>query len=333
MRTLVFDIGGENARAALSDSKGENLVRFAWRGTGSLNAEANPIQAFEAMLRDISEELGASMVARICLGVPGPVHDGIVRRLPTILGESVVNFDVVEMARRLWPKSAIWVCNELTSAGFEKVGSGWSDFLVITLGSGIGSKIFINGHPMLGERGFGGEIGHWRVPGAPEIRCDCGGRGHFAGLASGRGALQYLRYQAEHQLATYSRSGLGRDCPRPSDISSFQIVKHFLEGDDWTMAAMDKVAKIVGDAFGLLHLSVGIEKFFVTGGFGSALGSTFGQIIARHAEAGTWSTGIDWRSAVEIVDPKTEIGLLGALQYVTRVAPDFAATELSDKCN
>ena len=65
-----------------------------------------------------------------------------------------------------------------------------SNIAIVTVGSGVGHKVFLQGLPVAGVNGRGGEIGHLRVDWAADaIRCDCGGSGHVGGLASGRTSI------------------------------------------------------------------------------------------------------------------------------------------------
>src|SRR5207253_5772742 len=108
----------------------------------------------------------------------------------------------------LWPGRPVLAVNDLTAAGARYVDLGHRDFGVLTLGSGVGGKLFVDGRPLLGSAGYGGEIGHWRVPGAPPIACDCGGIGHLSALASGRGIVRLARWRADRDPDGFEASGL-----------------------------------------------------------------------------------------------------------------------------
>jgi predicted NBD/HSP70 family sugar kinase len=328
MTALVFDIGGQNARAALSDERHRSLKAFGWRSTLGLARKADPIAAFTALLREMTEELLAQSVERVCLGVPGPVVNGIVSRLPTILGEDLVDIDLVALAPRLWPRADLWVCNEITSTGCAKLAAGWNSFFVMTCGSGIGGKLFIDGRPQIGRTGCGGEIGHWRVPGAPDLPCDCGGRGHLGAIASGRGALRYARHKARSEPEAFRASALSACVGGVEGITNEALVRHFHAADAWTVSVVAEVARALGSALALIHLASGVERFLITGGFASALGPGLADLIAEEAAAAAWHTGLDWTGSIEVADSGTEWGLLGALEYIRRTEPVFASAKV-----
>ena len=94
------------------------------------------------------------------------------------------------------------VLNDLAAAGFRYVAEGLSDFAIVTVGSGVGHKVFLGGRPLAGVNGRGGEIGHLRVDfSADALACDCGGFGHVGGLASGRGAVALVRRHTGRELS------------------------------------------------------------------------------------------------------------------------------------
>ena len=140
--------------------------------------------------REVTDELDGERADCIIVGYPGPVSDcGVAVRSPTILGpDSTHRVDVAAILAGLWPQATIRVLNDLTCAGYSFVHAGHRNFCVLTVGSGIGNKIFLDGRPYVGEHGFGGEIGHVKVSprqGTPvaDLRADLGE------IASGRGTV------------------------------------------------------------------------------------------------------------------------------------------------
>ena len=229
---------------------------------------------------------------------------------------------------RLWPRADLWICNEITSTGCAKLAAGWSSFFVMTCGSGIGGKLFIDGRPQIGRTGSGGEIGHWRVPGAPDLPCDCGGRGHLGAIASGRGALRYAQHKARLEAEAFRASALSACVGRAEEITNEALVWHFHAGDAWTVCIVADVARAIGSALALIHLASGVERFLITGGFASALGRGLADLVAGAAAASAWHTGVDWTEAIEVADSGTEWGLLGALEYMRRTEPVFASAKV-----
>lgn len=279
----------------------------------SVRESSDHLAILEQTLGRLGAEVGGLAAAAVVLAVPGPVRGGTVDRLPTFLGTRLdQGLDFAALGRRIWPATMIGVCNDLTAAGYHFVGEGFRDFLVVNLGSGVGSKLFVDGRPLLGALGHGGEIGHWRVPGARPLPCECGGEGHLGALASGRGALKLAQTVAEDAPDAFRASAAGRLCEAGGTALTTQtLVKALHLGDPWTKGVLQISATALGGALALCHLMTGTETFFFTGGFAAVCGEPLRQMIWRAAEAGGWPTGLDWRRAVIFSDPEIEHGLTG----------------------
>ena len=178
---VVLDIGGTTTRVArLEPLTGEHeRVRRAPTPNYLTHAGMPPERIVELLARSIEREVTAELDGEradcIIVGYPGPVSScGVAVRSPTILGpDSTHRVDVAAMLAELWPDATVRVLNDLTCAGYSFVRAGHRNFCVLTVGSGIGNKIFLDGRPYVGEHGFGGEIGHVKV--SPRARYAGGG--------------------------------------------------------------------------------------------------------------------------------------------------------------
>ena len=269
------------------------------------------------MLASLTTEADGWHAMAVVLAVPGPLTDGRAWRLPTLLGpdfREIVDFNA--LAREVWPNKQVAVCNDLTAAGYRYVGDGLQDFLVVTIGSGIGSKLFLAGRPLLGPTGFAGEIGHWRVPGAVPLLCDCGQEGHLGALASGRGCLQLAIRAAGEAPTAFHGSALAAFCGGDRGALTTEMLVRALHAEDpWTIGVLSVAAGALGAAIALCHLVTGMNHIVVTGGFAVACGEPLRRLIWTAAAAAAWPTGIDWNDAVRLADVDDEPGLAGGYIY------------------
>src|SRR4051794_3939757 len=165
---LVFDIGGTNVRGAVCDPGSGRPIETAWRATPNYldhpgwDAERLFAATLDAMAAVGRKLTGGVPPAVVVVGWPGPVApDGTALRSPTILGPSLDrSLPVGAAAAGLWPASGVATLNDLSAAGYAYVGRSCGDFCVVTVGSGIGNKVFVDGRPLVGPGGRGGEIGH-----------------------------------------------------------------------------------------------------------------------------------------------------------------------------
>lgn len=225
-----------------------------------------------------SERFNATAVAA---GFPGPIQDSTtVLALPTMWGPDGTALCPVDLAGRLGsrlPHMKIKIMNDVTAAGFYFV-SEHTDFALFTLGSGIGLKVFIDGHPRIGPSGYGGELTHMVFDASPTASlCDCGGRGHLGALASGR-AWQRIVTEAQHN---------GYE----PDLVAF--------------------AEPLARAVAMLHFSLGLERFIFAGGLAEGLGEKLRAAIVLNLPPQGWNVGQDWNAMIQLAPPDDMHALIG----------------------
>lgn len=336
---VVLDIGGTTTRAArLDPATGEHRrVHRAPTPNYLTHAGTPPDRLVEILGRSIEHAVGTVLEGAppdcIIVGYPGPVSGfGVAVRSPTILGpHCMYRVDVAAMLSKPWPNAVIRVLNDLTCAGYSFVRAGQRNFCVLTVGSGIGNKIFLDGSPCVGDHGFGGEIGHVKVSprqGTPvaDLRADLGE------IASGRGTVWLARLWAQRRPEDFRDSAMA--CLRPDSadwVWSEHLVAAFHRSDKLATAIVQTAAQPLAAALAHIHLGCGLLSFFVTGGFASALGEEYRRILVRLLRECTWDLGQDWDSMIVLSEAQREHGLLGAcyLASLVRDAHPRAGREAS----
>jgi predicted NBD/HSP70 family sugar kinase len=327
--TIVLDIGGTTTRVARLDpaTGGHERVRRAPTPNYLTHAGTPPDRIMEMLATSIEREVTAALEGEladcIIVGYPGPLSSyGVAVRSPTILGpDSTHEVNVAAMLSELWPHAAIRVLNDLTCAGYSFVRAGQRNFCVLTVGSGIGNKIFLEGSPYVGEHGFGGEIGHLKVSpkhGTPvaDLRADLGE------IASGRGTVWLAKLWAQRRPQDFCDSALAGLRPDLAEqLWSEQLVAAFRRSDKLAREVVETAAQPLAAALAHIHLGCGLERFFVTGGFASALGEEYRRMLVRMLRECAWELGQDWDSMVVVSDAQREHGLLGAC-YVASLVRD-----------
>jgi glucokinase len=182
---LAGDLGGTHLRAALVDEDGHLTVRE----DVPTPATATPEEIREAI---------AGLFARVAAGAATPPEAGCIA-LPglvdadegkVIFAPNVAGFRNLALAGPLTERLGmpIWLENDASAAGLGEhrfgAGRGTRHLLHVTLGTGIGGGIIIDGRLYRGARGLAGEIGHVVIdPAGP--RCPCGSRGCLEAMVSG----------------------------------------------------------------------------------------------------------------------------------------------------
>ncbi|MFN8035861.1 MAG: ROK family protein [Acidimicrobiia bacterium] len=302
MTTLGLDLGGTNLRGALVDDGGRVLDE---------RQVPTPVSGFAdviAACAQLVREVGAGARA-VGIGAAGLVdRHGVLHYAPNIFGVQHARVgDDLARATGL----PVAVDNDATVAAVGELAYGAArtvrDALVVTLGTGIGGGIIMDGAVRRGAHGFAAEIGHFQIdPHGP--RCACGVLGHWEALASGT-ALG--RMGLEHAAAGTAPGLLARAGGDATTITGVLVGEAALAGDDDARAILEEYAGYV--AIGLAGLAnvLDPERIVVSGGLvslGEALFTPVRAEFARHVE------GVEARPAIEIVPAELgdRAGVIGA---------------------
>lgn len=318
---LVFDVGGTHIRAGAYSLTERCLVRTA---RDSLDRGMQPPTGADASGGGLFELLAA--LARLVMagespelvvvGFPGPIDPlGNPLAAPTIWG-SVQDgtLPVKELLQAQWPDAPLLVLNDVTAAGFRYLSHPEESLCVVTVSSGIGHKVFAQGRPVVGPGGRGGEIGHLQIDFSPDAPlCDCGHRGHLGAIASGRASHYQVMRLAQEDPGGFGESLLAaRSGSNPEAVRNEHLVAAFHQRDAWAERVISRMAEPLGFALAAIHLTVGVERFVLIGGFALALGSRYRAQTAAAAARCGWDLGLDWNRAVELGQADDDAGLVGA---------------------
>ncbi|MGI9205028.1 MAG: ROK family protein [Woeseiaceae bacterium] len=333
---LVFDIGGTTIRAGVLD-RSTGFLDTANRGAtpnfqthSELGASALLDRVIDKVAELASNLLGHDVPSVVVAGYPGPVSpSGVAWRSPTILGPVLdCESDVKARLQERWPSARISVLNDLSCAGYAYVAQGHRDFCVITVGSGIGNKVFLNGRPVIGKNGRGGEIGHLQVfPGQRAPRPAA--RDELGNIASGRGNIKLCRqfvdeYSEEKSISTLLPASGGELSPN----DGIQLARAFRMRDELAIRVVETACFPLAQSIATIHLATGLESFFIVGGFAKALGQEYLKILIRYARKLTWDLGQDWEQMISMGDEAVEEVLVGAAHLVAAQSTE----KIADLC-
>ena len=247
---LSADLGGTQLRVALVDREGALHERHA---TDTLAQQGR-----EAVVNNLVRALGhvAGMVDRasmvgIGVSMPGPIDpdDGTVYNPPNLPGWGVYSAkDRVEKALGMQATFA----NDASLAALAEhaygAGRGHKDMIYLTVSTGIGGGIIIDGRLYGGDKGFAGELGHITIDRKGRL-CNCGNKGCLEALASGTAVARI----ANERLASGEESVLSqRSSDNGGPVSAAQVAAAASEGDPLARSIMDEVA---------VNLGVGIVSY------------------------------------------------------------------------
>ncbi len=263
MREVVagMDIGGTNIIFGLVDRSGNVLAEDRIK-TAEYPDFRKFVKATSAAIDKMMENKKDLKLAALGIGAPNAnYHKGTIELAPNLPWKGIV--PLVE-----YMKSEINVpvvaTNDANAAAMGEMifggAKGMKNFIVLTLGTGLGSGIVINGEVVYGHTSFAGELGHTIiVPGGRE--CGCGRKGCSETYASASGLVRTVL----NMLSEMRIDSKLRDIP-PSQLTSKLIVDAANENDPVALKAIDYTAEML--AFGISNAIVfsSPEAVFLFGG-------------------------------------------------------------------
>jgi glucokinase len=264
--TLGVDIGGTNTKFGFVDSAGKCIAEKSIPTNAHEPAEsliARLHQNVDEMMRPLA---GAYALRGIGIGAPNAnFYRGTIENPPNLNWKGVVN--IAALVRKYYDLP-VAVTNDANAAALGEMlygaAKGMKNFIVITLGTGLGSGIVSSGELVYGADGFAGEIGHTTVdPNGRE--CGCGGKGHLETYASATGMCRTVGELLAIRRAESSLRNIA-----PADLTSKMIADAAAKGDPIAKEAFEYTGRILGMklADSVAHLSP--EAIILFGGLVAA---------------------------------------------------------------
>lgn len=258
------DIGGTTVKIGLFDTEGTILEKWEIP-TRTENAGSQILPDVAASLQAKLEEKGISKdeVAGVGVGVPGPVDkDGIIHEAVN-LGWGVFSIrdtlqELCGLPVRAGNDANVAALGEMWKGG----GQGYRNLVLVTLGTGVGGGIIINGEMLSGATGAGGEIGHIHIQDGEPDACGCGNHGCLEQYASATGIVRL----ANRKLgATKEDSVL-----RYKNISAKSVFDAVKAGDKVAIEIAEEFGAYLGKGLAAIAGVVNPEAFVIGGGVSKA---------------------------------------------------------------
>ena len=257
--SLVFavDLGGTHLRVALVDGTGRILQQLKQETPKGDSAEC-----VVAALVSAAEKWGSerdSIVAASIM-VPGAVDSekAVVVQAPNL--PSLVNFELkAELEQRLgWP---VLLENDANAAAVGEMwlgaARGCSDVISVTLGTGVGGGIILDGKLWRGAHGSAGEIGHTTVDPFSGLKCKCGNTGCLELFASATAIVRMTR----EKLSSFPASVL-----KTEDLSAVKVYEAGRNGDELALTVFRQFGMYLGISLANLMNLIDPQVIVLSGG-------------------------------------------------------------------
>lgn len=279
MKQYAFgiDIGGTTVKMGLFETKGTLVDKW--------EIPTRKDDGGSLILSDIASSINDCLKKRnlskddiegIGIDVPGPViHETVVNHCVN-LGWGIV--DVAKEVTLLTGIENVRVANDANAAALGEMwkggGKGHKNVVMITLGTGVGGGVVLNGKIVPGSFGAAGEVGHMQMNKDETVICGCGKKGHLEQYASATGIAR----KAQELLTGSDRPSMLRDAQYLSAKTVFDCAK---EGDQLSLEIVEFVGQMMGDACALISAVIDPEIYVIGGGVSKA-GSILIDTIRKH---------------------------------------------------
>lgn len=277
MERVIFgiDIGGTTVKCGLFTGQGELKEKWEIKTRCEDGGEKVPGDIAETILAKMEERgLTKEDVAGVGIGVPGPVMQNGMVTICANLGWR--NLNITETMERL-TGLRVAAGNDANVAALGEMwkggGKGFRNVVMVTLGTGVGGGIILDGKIVAGSVGAAGEIGHIVMDPDETDTCGCGGHGHLEQYASATGIAR----MAKKLLAQSTEPSALRGREELSAKDIFDAAK---EKDALAEQLVDRLCQVLATALSHVAAVVDPEVFVIGGGVSRA-----GSVLTEKIEA------------------------------------------------
>ena len=301
------DIGGTTVKIGLFKTDGELVDKWEIK-THTENQGEAVLPDIAASLKEKMQEreMDTAQVSGIGIGLPAPVYDnGIVKNSANI------GWGYKEVTREMEELTGMKVAsgNDANVAALGEMwlgaGRGHKNLIMVTLGTGVGGGIIVNGQPLIGAHGAGGEIGHLCMNYEESEACGCGNKGCLEMYASATGVVRL----AGRRLGADDSPSLLRE----GELSAKAVFDALKEGDQVAGEIVEEFASYLGH--GLANIAAVTDpSVIVIGGGVSKAGSILLGYIEKYFQEKAFFANKDTKFV--LAELGNDAGICGAAKLI-----------------
>ena len=303
-----IDVGGQTSKLGVVDARGTVLAQTVIRTDTYDTVEPYIAELADAVKRVIAEAGAEGKIRGIGVGAPnGNYYTGTIENAPNLAwGHNRVEFS--KLLSEAMGGLPVALTNDANAAAVGEMtygaARGMKNFIMITLGTGVGSGIVINGEVVYGHDGFAGELGHTTAVRANGRTCGCGRTGCLEAYASATGVARTAREWLELSDEPSLLRGL-------ETIASKDVYEAAKEGDKLALKVFEYTGKILGRSLADFIAFSSPEAIVLFGGLARAK-EFLTEPILESMNANVLSL---WKNKVELVYSQlkeSDAAILGA---------------------
>jgi hypothetical protein len=267
---IGLDLGGTNSVFGIVDSRGEIKATTAIKTQAYTNVEDYVKASLDALHVIIEQVGGMENIKAMGIGAPnGNYYKGTIEFSPNLAWGHDGVVPLADMFSKGLGGIPVALTNDANAAAIGEmiygVARGMKNFIVITLGTGVGSGIVINGQVVYGSDGFAGELGHVIAQKEGGRSCGCGRYGCLETYCSATGVARSAREFLEKTTTPSVLREL-----KPEEITSLDVSLAAAKGDKLAIDVYEFTGKMLGEACADFAAFSSPEAFIFFGGLTKA---------------------------------------------------------------
>ena len=304
---MGVDIGGTSVKLGLFETEGKLLDKWEITTRKENHGEQILPDVAASILEKLEErEIRREDVAGVGMGIPAPVDsEGVVQQTANVgWGYKEVTRELSELLDGMRVEAG----NDANVAAMGEMwlgaGRGEKNLVMVTLGTGVGGGVIVDGHMIVGHHGAGGEIGHICVNREEEDACGCGLHGCLEQYASATGIAKLARkaLSGDHEETVLHGE--------PSAKDVFDAVK---AGDALATRIADEFGRYLGEALASLAVVVDPAVFVIGGGVSKA-GSVLIPFVEKEFQKRAFFANKDTK--IVLAELGNDAGICGAARLI-----------------
>ena len=294
---MIFgiDVGGTTAKIGVIENN-QIIDKYEIPTRGDRFLEDVCVSIKEYMANN-----NVSNIEGIGFGLPGNVINNYIYNLPNV---GVKNIDLIEVVKKHFPDVKIDSANDANVAALGEMlyHNEYQSACMITLGTGVGAGIVIEGKLLEGSHGAGGEVGHMVIAEEYNFPCSCGLSGCLETVASATGVVRLAKY---HKNEYATKLGDTFSCKDVFDLAK--------QNDPLCLFVLDKVAYYIAKCISLLAVTVDVDVYYIGGGVSKAGDILIDAIKNHYAKLSHFAVK---NVKIEAAKLLNDAGMLGAAGLV-----------------
>lgn len=315
MYTIGVDLGGTNIAAGIVDQE----MKIVKKGSVPTRPErgGDAIMADMAELcRSLAKEAGISLAEISSIGIASPgtilYEEGMVERSDNL---NFYRFPIADKLRALLPGMTVYLENDANAAAWAEAicgaARGTRDSVMITLGTGLGGGLVINGKIYAGHNGAAAELGHVLVKKGGRM-CNCGRRGCFEAYCSATGLIASTKDMMEECRRLKRTTLMTEEAERYGKVNARVAFNAMKRGDVYARKVVEEYREYLADGIIDLINIFQPEVLSIGGGICNEGEHLLSPDFLKKIEEEQFTRDADHKTAIRIAELGNDAGIIGA---------------------